>query len=124
MNVFRSLSVILLSLFTGPLYAEDAAPVQPWAEPDVVLAAARIGMSDEQKTSFRDNVTTFFQCRVKGLQSLMKARDQVDLARKARSKTLGCIHRLDKSMKGLVTDEQYPRYETYRDTLKKYLQEL
>jgi len=116
----KGAAVLLACLFSHAAYAAEI-PQGPWAHPEVLKAALGIGMSDEQQPKFRDGVTNFFNCRVLAFNKLMKGRDQVDIERKLRSKTNGCLRKMDKEMAGFLNEGQVPKYETYRETLLQFV---
>ena len=118
-SLVRRCVFMVLLLGQGALAAE--LPAGPWSEPEVLKAGLAIGMTEVQQPKFRDGVTAFFSCRVAALNRLLKARDNVDMDRKLRSKTNGCLRKMDQQMKDFLTEDQLPRYQVYRETLVQHL---
>ncbi len=116
MNPVRSIVIVFLFLVNTSVWAAENAG-GAWTDPEVLKAALAIGMTDEQKPKFGTGITGFLNCRVEALKRVMKGRDNVDIERKMKSKTNACLRKMDKEMQGFLTEEQLPRYETYRDTL-------
>lgn len=116
MNLVRLSAIVLLVLMHAGVRAAEN-PGGAWADPEVLKAALAIDMTDEQKPKFGSGITGFFNCRIDAFKRVMKARDNVDIERKMKSKMNGCQRRMDKEMAGFLSKEQMPKYEIYRDTL-------
>jgi len=116
MNAVRSGVLVFLVVLNTSVWAEENSG-GAWTDPEVLKAALAIGMTDEQKPKFGAGITGFLNCRVEAFKRVMKARDPVDVERKLKSKTNACLRKMDREMKGFLTEEQLPKYETYRDTL-------
>ncbi len=113
---FAALVSLVLSAVVSTVYAADQ-PTPAFAQPEVLKAGLQIGLSEEQQPKFKEGVTNFFNCRISAFNKLMKGRDQVDMERKMKSKTKGCVRAMDKEMGSFITEEQQPKYENYRETL-------
>ena len=105
-----------LILASGTAWSAEP-PVPAFARPEVLKAALQIGLSETQQPQFREAVTRLFNCRIGALNKLMKARDQVDMERKLRSKTKGCVKAMDKETGAFLTAEQMAPYHNYREVL-------
>lgn len=107
---------ILLILTAMPALAE-AQQRPPWMQPDVVKAAVDIGMTEEQLAQFRSHVAEFMDGRMKAFNNLMRRNNVTNMERKMKSRTNRLKRRMDEQMGELLTEEQYPKYEVYRDLL-------
>ena len=112
-----SILFLLLILAAAPSIPEAAQPRPAWMQPEVVRAAVDIGMSDEQLVQFRANVSEFIEGRIKAFNDLMRRHNVTNIDRKMKSKTNKLRRRMDEQMKELLTEDQYPKYEVYRDVL-------
>ncbi|MCZ6658709.1 MAG: hypothetical protein O7C67_15560 [Gammaproteobacteria bacterium] len=108
-------------VLAGLLWATQAMAGQPltppWMEPDVLKAAIDIGMNDEQLPQFRTCITEFVDGRTKALNRLLRGHNVTNMDRKIKSRTNSLKRTMNKRMSEFLTEEQYPRYETYRDLL-------
>ena len=116
MNFARALAILLIAAAL-PVSANAAQPRPPWMQPDVVKAAVDIGMTEEQLAQFRSHVTEFMDGRMKALNNLMRRNNVTNMDRKMKSRTKKLKRRMDGQMSELLTEEQYPKYEVYRDLL-------
>ncbi len=116
MRLARTLVAVF---FMAILPAMDGAaqPRPPWMQPDVVRAAVDIGMNEEQLAQFRSHVAEFMDGRMKALNDLMRRHNVTNLDRKMQSRTKRLKRRMDEQMSELLSEEQYPKYEVYRDLL-------
>ena len=114
------LAVVLVLVCGSTLAAEQPRP--PWLQPDVVKASVEIGMDEEQATLFRASVGRFLDGRMKALNRLLQGNNVTDIERKLKRKTKTLQKQMDGEMAEFLTDEQYPRYEVYRDTLMSHMQ--
>lgn len=108
---------LLLTLLSMPVLAEDG-PQLPWVAPEVMAAAVDIGMDDAQRAEFRGAVTDLARGYMDDIRKVMSGRDQTNLKRKIKSKRNSRMKQLDKAMAKVLTEEQMPRYEVYRDLLE------
>ena len=116
MKFARALAILLIAAAL-PVSANAAQPRPPWMQPDVVKAAVDIGMTEEQLAQFRSHVTEFMDGRMKALNNLMRRNNVTNMDRKMKSRTKKLKRRMDGQMSELLTEEQYPKYEVYRDLL-------
>ena len=116
MKFAKTLAVLA---FLALMPALDGAAQQrpPWMQPDVVRAAVDIGMTDEQLAHFRSHVAEFMDGRMKAFNNLMRRNNVTNMDRKMKSRTNKLKRRMDEQMSELLTEEQYPKYEVYRDLL-------
>ena len=116
MRLAKTLAAVL---FMAILPAMEGAvqPRPPWMQPDVVRAAVDIGMNEEQLAQFRSHVAEFMDGRMKALNDLMRRHNVTNLDRKMQSRTKRLKRRMDEQMSELLSEEQYPKYEVYRDLL-------
>ena len=98
--------------------AQAAERVPAFMQPEVLKAAAGIGLTETQQPLFRTAVGTFVDQRMKAINKLMRKHNQTGLQRKIKSKTNSLLRDMDKSMAEFLEDEQMPAYENYRDKLK------
>ena len=108
---------VLLILTAMPALVEAQQRTPPWMQPDVVKAAVDIGMSEEQLAQFRSHVAEFMDGRMKAFNNLMRRNNVTNMDRKMKSRTNRLKRRMDEQMGELLTEEQYPKYEVYRDLL-------
>ena len=108
---------VLFILAVIPALTEAAQPRPPWMQPDVVRAAVDIGMTDEQLAQFRSHVAEFMDGRMKAFNNLMRRNNVTNMDRKMKSRTKKLKRRMDEQMGELLTEDQYPKYEAYRDLL-------
>ena len=112
---------LMLVLVCGlALAAEQPRP--PWLQPDVVKASVDIGMDEEQGALFRASVGRFLDGRMKALNRLLQGNNVTDIERKLKRKTKTLKKQMDQEMAEFLTDEQYPKYEVYRDALMSHMQ--
>ena len=116
MKIAKTLA-ILLFLVVMPALEGEAQQRPPWMQPDVVRAAVDIGMTDEQLAQFRSHVAEFMDGRMKAFNNLMRRNNVTNMDRKMKSRTKKLKRRMDEQMSELLTEEQYPKYEVYRDLL-------
>ncbi len=125
----RTLVAIALGclLATSTANAAEETPqggnqlMPPWMQPDVIEAAADIGMTDEQLPQFRAYITEFTQKQLTAYVRLSRSNTMRDAARKMRGKTRTLLRKMDEQMGGMLDEEQYLRYEIYRDLLSSRL---
>lgn len=108
---------LLLILAAVPTLTEAQQQRPPWMQPDVVRAAVDIGMTEEQLAQFRSHVAEFMDGRMKAFNNLMRRNNVTNMDRKMKSRTNKLKRRMDEQMGELLTEEQYPKYEVYRDLL-------
>ena len=108
---------LLFVLAAVPILGEAQQQRPPWMQPDVVKAAVDIGMSEEQLAQFRSHVAEFMDGRMKAFNNLMRRNNVTNMDRKMKSRTKRLKRRMDEQMGELLTEEQYPKYEVYRDLL-------
>jgi hypothetical protein len=133
--VFLTSLPLLPLLFSNDSFAADPKPVaadatpaaaalprEPWLQPEVLRAAVGIGMTKEQMPDFRVAVTDLVTNRTRAINKVMGRNNVTGLKRKIRVASSRQFRKMDKSMTALLTDEQYPKYEIYRDLLSKNMQ--
>ena len=124
-----ALATVLLG-FALIAVAEDAAtpptaptPLQqlpPWMTADVIKAAVAMNMTDAQKPEFNKAVGQFITDHFAMIQKEIKrSAPNLDMTIKSRDKAL--IHTLDDNVHKILTQEQWPEYENYKDALLKAL---
>lgn len=114
---FAKTLAVLFILAAMPAWVEAQQQRPPWMQPDVVKAAVDIGMTDEQLAQFRNHVAEFMDGRMKAFNRLMRGNNVTNMDRKMKSRTKRLKRRMDEQMSELLTEEQYPKYEVYRDLL-------
>ena len=114
---FAKTLAVLAFLALMPALEGAAQQRPPWMQPDVVRAAVDIGMTDEQLAQFRSHVAEFMDGRMKAFNNLMRRNNVTNMDRKMKSRTKKLKRRMDEQMSELLTEEQYPKYEVYRDLL-------
>ncbi len=113
-------------LFSLPLAASSVHAEQQvaWAHPDVVKAAIQINMDEVQRDQFQASVTEFLEGYAADVRRLMRANNQTGLPRKIRRKRRSRVNTMDEQMAGVLSEEQIPAYENYRDTLLAKMEEF
>ena len=114
---FAKTLAVLAFLALMPALEGAAQQRPPWMQPDVVRAAVEIGMTDEQLAQFRSHVAEFMDGRMKAFNNLTRRNNVTNIDRKMKSRTKKLRRRMDEQMGELLTEEQYPKYEVYRDLL-------
>ena len=114
---FAKTLAVLAFLALMPALVGAAQQRPPCMQPDVGRAAVDIGMTDEQLAQFRSHVAEFMDGRMKAFNNLMRRNNVTNMDRKMKSRTKKLKRRMDEQMSELHTEEQYPRYEIYRDLL-------
>jgi hypothetical protein len=124
-----ALATVLLG-FAFIAVAEDAATqpteptplpqLPPWMTADVIKAAVSMNMTDAQKPEFNKVVGQFITDHFAMIQKEIKrSAPNLDMTIKSRDKAL--IHTLDDNVHKILTQEQWPAYENYKDALLKAL---
>ena len=114
---FAKTLAVLAFLALMPALEGAAQQRPPWMQPDVVRAAVDIGMTDEQLAQFRSHVAEFMDGRMKAFNNLTRRNNVTNMDRKMKSRTKKLRRRMDEQMSELLSEEQYPKYEVYRDLL-------
>ena len=91
-------------------------PTPPWLQPEVVKAYLAIDLTDEQKPLFRDALTTYLQDSNRAIRSAINS-NKGNLEREIRRRVKKHISRWNDTVAAFLTDEQFPKFEIYRDTL-------
>ena len=123
--LIRRCLVVLVLLGAGfQASAQDAPetqapqqPVRPWTHPDVIVEALKIRMDEAQRLEFRSAITDFLQGYGSDVRRILNGNNQANLPRKIATKRRNRAKQMDKTMAAVLTDEQYPQYEAYRDAL-------
>lgn len=110
-----SLLATLLLVSTATV-AEEPTPA--FLQPDVLRAAMAINLTEAQEPLFREAITTFAQARIDSLGKLMRGHNRTGVERRWKSKTRSFLKEMDETLRPVLTDEQWPAYENYRETLK------
>ncbi|MCZ6641537.1 MAG: hypothetical protein O7F71_08175 [Gammaproteobacteria bacterium] len=147
MNEFRLLTLVTLLGAVGSIQMETASaqsaattpepPVEtkpdaeaprrigggPWGDPDVLEAAAAVNMTPEQLAEFRVAVGSFVDDLMRETLRLVK-RQEPDIPRKLKRKRRKLAGKMDETMSQVLDEDQYPRYEEYRDLLMAKLAQM
>ncbi len=119
-SVFKIVAFVAGLAFSTVSAAEEQAP---WTHPDVLRAAAQINLTDAQLKGFRSHVAEFLQGYGSDVARLMRANNQTNLPRKIAGKRRARVSNMDERMGDLLTAEQLPAYQSYRDTLLQKMDE-
>ena len=95
----------------------QAADAPPWAQPDVVMAALEIRMSEDQMPQFRESVSTYISDLTAMVSQVSRANNATGIERKIRSKNNHLVEKMDERMAEFLSAEQMQKYEVYRDML-------
>jgi hypothetical protein len=123
--VSSTVAAVLLG-FASIAAAEDAAtpptaptPLQqlpPWMTADVVKSFIAMNMTEAQKPEFNKAVGQFITDHFAMIQKEIKrSAPNLDMTIKSRDKAL--VHTLDNDVHKILTQEQLPAYENYKDAL-------
>ena len=113
-NVVTSVAIaIAISCFAITAQAE---PTPPWLQPAVVKAYTDIGLTDEQQPLFRKSLVDYLQKSNRAIQSAIN-NNKGNLEREIRRRIKKQLNRWSENVAEILTDEQYPKFEIYRDTL-------
>ena len=97
--------------------SEKQANSSPWTDPEVIKAAIAIDMSEEQAALFRTAMGTFIDGVWKDSMNLIK-RQKPNLEKELKRVTRKHRKKLDQKMRAVFTeDQQFSRYQAYRDLL-------
>ncbi|MDG2277636.1 MAG: hypothetical protein P8L31_06710 [Pseudomonadales bacterium] len=121
-NRLTSLLLAILLFASAPAGAEGPKPA--FLQPDVLKAALAINLTDEQKPVFRDAITAFAQSRIDALGKLMRGNQRTGIDRRWKSKTRAILKEMDDTLRPVLTEDQWPAYEDYREALKANLRGL
>lgn len=113
--IVQAAILFCLPLAASAVHAEQQKPA--WAHDDVIEAAIQINMDKAQQDQFRASVAEFLEGYVADVQRLMRGNNQSGLPRKIRSKRRARVSTMDEQMAEVLSEEQLPAYENYRDTL-------
>ncbi|MEM7020334.1 MAG: EF-hand domain-containing protein [Pseudomonadota bacterium] len=92
-------------------------PQGPWTHPEVMKAALDIGMSEEQQAKFRESVGEYLTGLGDDVRRLLRSNNQSNLERKIASKRRARTKAMNEQMQAMLSPEQYPKYEVYRELL-------
>ena len=88
----------------------------PWMQPQVVKASVAIKMTQDQLAVFREAVGGFLDGLTREYVSMMKQQKE-DIPRRIKQARSRHARKMDKKMRGVLDDQQYERYLTYRKLL-------
>ena len=94
----------------------QAEQTPPWLQPEVVKAYVDIGLTDEQKPMFQKALIDYLQKSNRAIQSAIN-NNKGNLEREIRRRFKKQTKRWSKNAAEFLTEEQYPKFEVYRDTL-------
>ena len=106
--------ILLILFFSGTVAAEENQP--PWLQPHVLQAYVNIGLTDEQKPAFNAAMAEYVQLSGRAINKVIST-NKGNLKREIKRVTKKHLKRWSKNVAGIVTPEQYPKFEIYRDTL-------
>jgi|GEM_PF-619911 len=113
-------------VFAATAWAEEAPkpPTPPWLHPEVLKAGGAMDLTEEQMPKFRESLTQLIADRTRATNRLLQRNNVSNLDRKLKTASNRQFKKMDKRMAKILTDEQYPQYETYRDVLKAKMGEV
>ena len=94
----------------------QAKQTPPWLQPEVVKAYGEIGLNDEQKPMFKKAQIDYLQKSNRAIRSAIN-NNKGNLEREIRRRFKKQTKRWSKNAAEFLTEEQYPKFEAYRDTL-------
>ena len=107
--------LVLLGL-ANATRAEDSAPPPPWLQPHVLQAYISIGLTDEQKPAFNAAMAEYVQKSGRGINKVIST-NKGNLDRAIKREIKKHSNRWNNTAQEILTEEQYPKYEMYRDIL-------
>ncbi len=115
MNTLRSFFVLLL-LALG--FSSGANAQQAWLDPEVLAKQEAIQLSDAQKPYFQASLTQYLQDVPPMIQKTVRT-SKGNLDKEIRRGNRKLLKVMNGQMGKILSEEQYPLYEDYRDTLVK-----
>ena len=112
------LVVILILATMCPGLTAQAEQTPAWLQPEVVKAYVDIGLTDEQKTMFKEAQIDYIQKSHRAIRSAINS-NKGNLEREIRRRIKKQLNRWSKNAAEFLTEEQYPKFEIYRDMLVK-----
>lgn len=110
--------VLLLTLATGAHSAEGAdKPIPSREDRELIMSAVGIGMTEAQRLQFRDEIAEFIQDYRSAMLKISRGHNATDLERRMEKKHDSLLRELDQDMAGMLTREQFLRYDAYRQRL-------
>ena len=94
-----------------------ATPLPPWMSPEVIKATVEIGMDTEQQQKFRVVVGDYIT-KMNSMITQELRRESVDKDRTIKRKNNALVKKLDQQVKGILREDQWPKYLAYKDVLK------
>ena len=121
MNALKKLIFLLVGVFifatVSAVASEKQAHSGPWADPELIKAAIAIDMSEQQAALFRTAMGAFIDGVWKDSMNLIK-RQKPNLKNELKRVNRKHIKKLNQKMRAVFTeDEQFARYQVYRDLL-------
>lgn len=83
----------------------------------LLKAAMDIQMNEEQTAAFQANLQEFMNDLASSTRKLMRRNNETNVEKKILRKRKQLLNSMDEKMAAVLTEEQYPRYEAYRDLL-------
>ena len=88
----------------------------PWLQPQVIRAYMDIGLTDEQKPLFREALGEYLKKSNRAIQSAINS-NKGNLEREIRRRVKKQLNHWSSNVAEILTEEQYPKFEVYRDAL-------
>ncbi len=83
----------------------------------LLSAAVDIQLSEDQQIAFQTYLSEYLEKLGSATRKLIRRNNETDVAKKVVRKRKQLTRTLDKKMAGVLTEDQYPRYEKYRTLL-------
>lgn len=110
------LSIPLFLLMMCHAITAQAQEAPPWLQPHVIKAYVNIGLTEEQKPEFNKSISDYLQKSGRAINKAIST-SKGNLDREIRRVMKKHINRWNRKAEEILTEEQYPKYEIYRDTL-------
>ena len=113
-NYLLFVTLFLATMCFGITAQAEQTP--PWLQPEVVKAYVDISLSDEQKPMFKKAQIDYLQKSNRAIRSAIN-NNKGNLEREIRRRVKKQMNRWSENAAEFLTEEQYPKFEVYRDTL-------
>ncbi len=112
--LWKLMGIAIVLIQTSFVVAEGSLP---WTQPEVLRAAVEIGMREDQRSQFREAVSTYLKDLGEMVSKELGRPNAANIKRKIKSRNKKLVKAMDERMALFLSAEQIPRYEVYRERL-------